>query len=467
MMKDYLNDRYNDAKNKVVLYSLVGSILINGALGYLKSHKSSDTIGYTISAVYNLTLEDIKGLINLSEGLTDEEKDYLYNEDFLNAILPFINSDFLKRIGYLGHITNISINSYGIEDLNGNYLGYYDLNYPNKLFVRDYDSFDNNKDTLAHEFIHLCQKNCQYNVIKEACAEIISYEYFSETYMSSYDTQVKLVKKLMEIIGTEPIWNYNFTGVFEPIENAVKPYLSDNEYLTFLECLSFVHGDTENNKSKFNTLNDLLGVIYKNKYGSDINDDEIIRAIEKPYIELTRYYFNKKLINEENSYYIDRSTREFTRLSYEEAMKRKSFYAYAIRYDPITKEEAFDAINNNLYNVSRKIDYSNNDIAIIRSSERSYETIISAIIDGVRYENVSVDDLVKQGIINANYFKVYFKKLSAKEYLNKECEDGAKIYTVYSTSDFTLYDDCIEGYFPVKKYIEPITTKDYTRVLSK
>ena len=380
---------------------------------------------------------------------------WLYNQDFLEDILPYINTSFQNRIKYHRHLCDIYIEDYGDESEDKDYLGYYSSNNPNGLFVKNYDGIENYKDTLAHEFIHLCQNSGNYNTITEACAEIISFEYFPETRMSAYDTQVRLVKKLMEIIGPAPIWYYNFTGDFKPVEDEVKPFLDDKQYSIFLECLSFEHGNHEKNLAMFNSLEELIGVIYKNKYHVDIKDNEIMRAIGNSAITLKRYYFNKRKMNAENSYYIDRSIREYGRLSYEEAMERNVFYAYAVRYDPVTYEEAMEAKNNSI-SISREIDYRSNDITILHRTDRSFETEISAIVDGVRYDHVSLDSLASKGIIKINYYKTNFQTLTAQEYLNQECIEGATIYSVYSQKDLTLYDNYIEGYYPAKIYIEPI-----------
>ena len=198
-------------------------------------------------------IDYLRDKIFSSIALTKEEKEYLYNSDFIEDILPIINSSNYLRNMYDTYFYNISIEAFNKEyEKYDSSLGYYSTGIPNTLFIKDYDGInEDNKDTIAHEFIHLCQDSFEHNLITEASAEIISYEYFNDTSMSSYATQVKLLKELMEIIGSYPIWYYNFTGDFSLIEKMVKPYLNDNDYNIFIDCLSFSYDDYTSNINRF------------------------------------------------------------------------------------------------------------------------------------------------------------------------------------------------------------------------
>ena len=461
-----LNNRYKNIKARIIAYSLLGSLMVNCLLTDFKRNYV-DVPGSKIEFIREINLEDLKQLIFSSSFLNEEEKKYLYNEDFLNDILPFINEGILRKLKYQNHLTDMSIDNYTIDDYGSNYLGYYTTGNPNTLYIRNYDDFKNHKDTLAHEFIHLCQELGCYNLITEACAEIISREYFEDADIDVYTSQVKLVKILMEIIGAEPIWIYNFTGDFQPIEDAVKPYFSSEDYYEFLSCLSFESNDDKNNLVKFERLDELLSILYKNMYDDDIKNNEVISVIKDSSAILTRYYFNPRLINQENSFYYRRTDVEYGQIDYETAMERNLFYACAIKHEPVTYEEAMDELANGTHNLRRDIDFKANDIILYRSIVGSNETIITAKIDGVMYEEANVDDLVKQGIIKVDYYKIYIQVLNAQEYINKECIEGAEIHEIYYSKDLTLHEDYIEGYIPKIHYLEPINKIGYSRVLKK
>ena len=461
-----LNSMHFYSKKRIIAYSLLGAILVNSLLANIKN-EFIDKPGSSIEFVRNVEINDLKELIYSSSFLTNEEKDYLFNEDFLSDILPFININILNRLKYQKHLSNLAIYTYGQDDYNNEFLGYYTSSNPNQLFIRNYDDFVNHKNTVAHEFIHLCQVLGTYNLIIEACAEIISFEYFEDAKIDAYTTPVKLVKKLMEIIGPEPVWIYNFTGNFETIEEEVMPYLTPEQYSLFLECLTISYSESENNLKKYEQLDELLGIIYKNKYNDDISNNEVMQVLNDSTAVLTRYYFNKRFINQENSFYYRRQDVEYGKLDYQTAMEMNIFYAYATKLEPITYEEAIEGINNGTFSVNRIIDFKANDIIIYHRRDEATATIISAKIDGVRYDEASLDDLVKQGIIKVDYYKIYFQTLTADDYINHRCMEGAEIYTIYYKKELTLHEDYIEGYIPIIHKLKPIKAVDFTRKLKK
>ena len=445
----------NNSKRAYIVISMLAAVIINNSVKSLKEdyHITSNKIAY--EALHKLSVEDIKRYIYSSPYLSEEEKDYLYNPDFIEDALPLINVNFANRLKYETHFHNIAIYSYGEENEERDYLGYYDQDYPSNLYIRGYDSLDGNKDTVAHEWIHLWQCFAGCNVITEACAEIISDEYYDECNNIAYSEQVKIVKKLMEIIGPELIWNFNFNGNFKPIADAVSPYLSEIDYYDFLHCLKFEHGKSLDNINKFKRLNEIIANLYKNKYGEDIENNEIIAALDNFNCQVTRYYFNKRFMDKEHSYYVDRSKKEYASLSYQEAIDRDIFFAYATKYDEISFEEAMELVNAGM-TVRRDIDFKTNNIILNRRTDMGIKTTISGSIDGEAVENADVDELAKKGIIQVTYYKVYYKELNGYEYMNKICIKGAKISELYPKNDIVLCEDHVEGMIPVINYVEPI-----------
>ena len=82
--------------------------------------------------------------------------------------------------------------------------------------VRDYELDmqidEENVATLYHEYIHLLQVNYDYRVLTEGSANIICEELFDQSKVS-YPLEVRYTKILMDIIGPEPIWRYNFEEI--------------------------------------------------------------------------------------------------------------------------------------------------------------------------------------------------------------------------------------------------------------
>ena len=55
----------------------------------------------------------------------------------------------------------------------------------------------------------------------EACAEIIAYEYY-DAPVDSYLEEVKRTRVLMEIVGSDPVWQSNFSGDSSKLHELLK-----------------------------------------------------------------------------------------------------------------------------------------------------------------------------------------------------------------------------------------------------
>ena len=309
---------------------------------------------YAIEHSDEISDDEIKNMIYNSKNLTADEKEYLYNSDFLVDVLETINKSNYMRYNYAKAFNNIDITSaFDEKDLvsfsDTEYVGgYYTSSKKNKLYVKEYSTLNiKNSRIVSHEFVHLCEYPfCKYNLILEAATEIISSEYFAVfPQVHTYKEETEFLKIFMEIIGTEPIWNYVFLGDFSLIESSVKPYLSDTEYQEFLKNIKYDPTDSIMNTKTIDTLNKILGIMYKNKYGNDIENDEIVNII-KSKNSLCRYYFNSRYINEDYSYYWNVEENVFT---LEEAINLGYVTLYnkenEITYDEYTKIENKNDIN--------------------------------------------------------------------------------------------------------------------------
>ncbi len=274
------------------------------------------------------TVDDLINKIMNDEELYDEDKFYLANRDFFADILPYVNqSNFVKYLyGY--KFNNIVIDTF--DDNNTRTGGYYRSSEPNKINIGNSNLTHNYFDVLAHEFIHLCQGRCFYNLISEASAEIISHEYFDDAKENSYIKEVYLLKKMMEIIGPEPILKYVFANDFSDISNAIKPYLSSSEYKTFLDDLkrknddNFSHMNEVDNKNK--SLDSLLDTVYLRKYGESVDNDPVISYLKND--TLVRYYFNQRKMDKEGSRVIIPEDESTFKISFKEAILEEAIVLF-------------------------------------------------------------------------------------------------------------------------------------------
>ena len=416
--------------------------------------------------IYDYNLDDLYRLIYSSNYLSKEEMDYLYNSKFLSDVLNTVNKyDNMKKL-YDKCFNNIDIKSFSDNDVDYSYFdtgvnGIYSTSEPNILYIRDYNEVTSkNKDVLAHEFIHLCQDTTGYNLIIESCAEIISNEYYDDTKIDSYLDQVKLVKKMMEIIGTETIWNYNFSGDFSDINCILKNNLSDSEYKEFINDLSFDYIDNENNVKKYKSLDKLLNKLYSNMYGDKVENNLVLSLIDKEDRSLVRYYFNSDLIND-GSYYLDYNKGNYEYMSYYDAIKDGYLIVNAISKKPIDKEDALKLIDNGYTSIGRNIDYMSANISIIARTDTMGKTYISCLIDGNRYDKVDVDELVKKSIIDAQYYLVDFKNLSALEYVNGNYDDNAQLYFSCAGDTELVDNNRVYAYVPKKVKLPKVFKTSY------
>ena len=232
--------------------------------------------------------ESICNAIQLATTLSDQDKNFLYNEELFKAISNTPMTE--DRIMSLEEkLTDIKILPFTEEDKEENKtreeqglletVGYYNPLTPNIFYMENLTD----PDTKTHEFIHLLQDNNNYYYIREASAEIISNEYYG-ALLDSYKEEAKRIKVLMEIIGTNPIWNVNFSGSEEKLQefnDILYNNLSYKEYGEITEILTTSPSDkTPEEMKKINeNLDKILANLYNNIYHEPIENNEIIQYI--------------------------------------------------------------------------------------------------------------------------------------------------------------------------------------------
>ena len=458
----YISDNDNIKKRNNISF-LIGNLLVTASLSafllassyvltnkiieYKKNYEISleeekqDKLISLISD-QDITIPIIVNAINNSNELTDREKEFLINSNFIIDTMEYINLNNYTKADILNSIDNIDIKSFGDEDdINKSVVGYYDESTPNAIYARDYVGIDVlNKDTIAHEFIHLFQaKGTYYNLITEASAEIISAEYYNDCSINAYYEQVRQLKILMEIIGPEPIWHYNFTGDFSMIEERVKPNLSNEDYKIFMDCLIFDYDNYDDKIQKIASFKEVLNNLYKNIYNADIKNDAIINLINNNDKTLCRYYFNKKYINKYNSYCYVQDLKHCVILSKEEAILNDYVFPYIMIKQYIDPEDYNEISKHEIIHVENKyID----DFKWTTLGFNEKGTVISGYLNDEYLSNVPADELKERGILLESKYYYYNgrRKLSKEEYFNQEYED-TDIIDYYYNDDYCVSKD--------------------------
>lgn len=256
-------------------------------------------VGYYKYMSEKMTYQDAINYIYDSDNLTQEEKEFLANEELLQDVFSYYSDTSLEYIANINFKNlNIIYENIVIRDC----LGYYSPSIPNTLHIsKKIDSNEYTKGVIAHEFIHLLQvPGCPYKYIIESSAELLTQEYFNCS-IGSYSRGVKNLQLLIDIIGPQPIMKLIFAGDDETFNNILKNNLSEEQYkkliLYFQDSTIIEKSNNEKSEAANKNIKNLLCTLYKNIYGKDITEDKDILY--------TLYYDNDNFVGNSDKYYLN------------------------------------------------------------------------------------------------------------------------------------------------------------------
>lgn len=407
-------------------------------------------------------------LIEDSKHLNEHEKEVLANYEALDAFINYTNEE--RNYELNARLTNIDIKTYG--KFNQMYKitnGYYSPSKVNNIYINaDYDNQASYDDTLTHEFVHLMQNSyCDYLYIHEACAEILSYEYY-DCPMNSYTEEIKRVKALMEIIDPEIIMNCNFNDDYSSFEDEIYKYLDGDDADKLLDCFKttgiWLCKASEDEENKLNeNIDGLLKKMYFNKYGTDISESKIINRI---YDDLApeRIYFNSNHPNYNNIiYYPDENGEVFKD---EPVFSDDDYCNYILDKNNINKivYKKVEGIREEDYETdSKKPSVFLSEYRLIEGAREEWETAekvndngvtsynSSKVVyyDGVKY---SYDEAYDNGLFEEYY--LYYNDIEVNDYKDIVPSHGFDKIIIYgndgSYCEMENYDN---QWHPHKKYI--------------
>ena len=229
----------------------------------------------------------LKNQIKHSSKLNDYEKDILLNDELLHDVCLSYYDTYME-IEIPKRFKNLDIKTFSDSDLENEYLenstGYYTLGSPGTLHVRDYEEDKSNPyeflKVISHEYAHLLQSPSKYVYIKESAAEIMSSEYYNID-ISGYNNECIVLKILMEIIGSEPIWEATIIGNDSKLEKSIKELLTEEDANKLLDLFKktpseFKDGEEEIANSE---IYKYLRQMYYNKTNGEMFADQLICSI--------------------------------------------------------------------------------------------------------------------------------------------------------------------------------------------
>lgn len=436
----FYNDGYNGivfqipfASNKIIFYG------------------DSDLAYYSANA----KTEDFKNYIQSSKHLNGVEKNFLCCEELLADVVNCYNEEELI-IAQVRH-TNIDIVPFTEDELEGgDFLGFYCGD--NLLHIRYYNSsldlHDKNiREVLGHEYIHLLELS-DYRFLKESIAEIASYEYFLKSdkcYEGNYSNGVKLTKMLMEIIGPEPVWNSTFKRDCYEVEEAVKPYLNDQDFMTFVKLIM-----KNPNKLDSQELQNFVGILsslYEAKYSDQLFNNQMIKSI---YLgtEHSRIYFNKNIVKDFPSYCFAQD-----KISFAEAEKNEMVRCFLPRQVSYSTWANSEGEKRELRTFSIVISSTNQPTRY--HDVESYGDELVGIVD-FGYCIMPIEAAVNNGLVRIEYFLPEF--VSTEDFMKHCLENNqleAGLLQNELRKDYCLNKDdmCFYSLRLVKFYVDEIATK--------
>lgn len=421
-----INDKYlkvrkfvNKKTNIVIILSLILATAISSS-AKINSVNQDEEVQQEIEELDSISLEteyneyyDFTSLANAIKSpanVGNLSKDILYNEELIRDICNTpMSEDVIKSLEE--KVTDIEIVPFTEEDDLENLakiqqglgltLGYYKPLEPNIIHVKDYADYS----TIYHEFAHLLQANSEYSYIKETCAEIIAHEYYGYE-IDKYKEEVKRMQVLMEIIGSEAIWNINFSDDASKFDNIILENIPIEEYGDLYGILITPFNIlTEQDREKLNASFDtILSDLYSNIYHEPIEDNEVIQNIYKGYdssqgigLKNNRHYFQDVENSEDRPDFIN-----VEKMTFQEA-EDKGLIEVEMEVSShvdITEEEYKERLKNN------QDAYSGYEPLEGIKRKLNPETLEYTWIEEANGKEYTTEEALEQGLIRKRYYYI-------------------------------------------------------------
>lgn len=364
----------------------------------------------------NVNIDTLKNYILNSNELSEYEKQLFINSQFLTDLskTPMTPDRILSLEEKM---TDITIEYGPSEDFNITVAGWYTPLYPNIIHVVN----ENDDDTKIHEFIHLVQDDNAYSYIKEACADLISYEYYNANTNSYSDETIRL-KFLMELIGSDTIWNLNFSGSTQEFENKIREILPEKDATVFFELLRKAPANLT--KEERNQLNEAIDTkLYQMYNVLTQNEGELNKLIEDTQIIYSPYSSNQTYFKENTQ---DNYSFQFIKiLPLEEAVKKNIVEINVAEKVYIDKQEVQDKESRGI-NTFIDYDLINDNYEMITVLNEN-QNFIDYVLNKQTNQTYSIDDAEKLGYLQKKYWYYEYVPANYEEVGNRPVILNSKV----------------------------------------
>lgn len=362
----------------------------------------SPQIEYTQENELTVDSSFFKDFILNSENLTKEEKQLLINNQFFKDLseTPITSS---RKSSLEEKFNNITIKTGTEGRPSPNVLGWYIDLFPNTIHVVD----ENDNNTKIHEFIHLTQEFTEYSYIREACADLISLEYYGIEDSLTYNDAATRIQFLMELIGPEIIWNLNFNGDETSFENKIYELLPEESAIKLLQLFKQNPANitVEKNQEQNKEIDKYLYQIYNTL----TNENNPLNTIqEETGITFDTFNSNQTYFNHSNNEY----SFSFSKIITLEEAKQKGLVNISVAEKTYISEENIEKLKSQEIPIFKEYEILNNNFQIMPSVDKNQE-IIDMVYNINNDETYTLEEAEQKGYIECKYW--YYKYIPANE----------------------------------------------------
>ncbi len=257
--------------------------------------------------LYNNSDDEKKEILNLTKLVIRDNNDYLDQKDILNSFSS------LKIV--------ITSNDKLLTNTSDNIIGRYDQE-TNTLYLKEGLDEDDLNTTIFHEFLHFLSKSgfvsTSFNkngyigdALNEGMTQLLVNEYF-KNQLFVYSNEVSITKALVEMVGSDFMRECYFSHDLDSLIDELSKYVSHEDVISLLKNMdnakiAYNDEDRDNYDSFNRKCWDIIGNIYMNKFGKDIEKDRLMMAYKEgttfdSVVSVSKKYF---IGNEDKSYKIN------------------------------------------------------------------------------------------------------------------------------------------------------------------
>ena len=363
---------------------------------------TSSQIEYTQENELTVDSSFFKDSILNSVNLTQEEKQLLINNQFFKDLseTPITSS---RKSSLEEKFNNITIKSGTEGRPSPSVLGWYIDLFPNTIHVVD----ENDNNTKIHEFIHLTQEFTEYSYIREACADLISLEYYGIEDSLTYNDAATRIQFLMELIGPEIIWNLNFNGDETSFENKIYELLPEESAIKLLQL--FKQNPANITVEKYQEQNKEIDKYLYQIYNTLTNENNPLNTIqEETGITFDTFNSNQTYFNHSNNEY----SFSFSKIITLEEAKQKGLVNISVAEKTYISEENIEKLKSQEIPIFKEYEILNNNFQIMPSVDKNQE-IIDMVYNINNDETYTLEEAEQKGYIECKYW--YYKYIPANE----------------------------------------------------